>query len=152
RRADRRARRLGAGCGAEPAAAAQGVARHELPVRVARPQRGAPAVRPRHRHEGRPDRRAGTDRARARRARGAVHARPAGRDSASEFRRKPSRPDRGGAVMPGAARDPLDEFIAAGAIVLDLTIEPEWLPAVRAHLEITLRQATLVAEFALPDD
>ena len=39
-------------------------ARHELPVRVARPQRGAPAVRSRDRDAGRPDRRARPDRAR----------------------------------------------------------------------------------------
>jgi hypothetical protein len=54
--------------------------------------------------------------------------------------------------MPQAARDPLDDFIAAGAAALDLTIEPEWRPAVRAHLEVTLRHAALVTEFALPDD
>ena len=54
--------------------------------------------------------------------------------------------------MPQDSRDPLDDFIAAGAAALDLTIAPEWLPAVRTNLEVTLRQAALVAEFALPDD
>ena len=54
--------------------------------------------------------------------------------------------------MAQAARNPLDDFIAAGAAALDLTIAPEWLPAVRTHLQVTLRYAALVAEFALPDD
>ena len=52
-RADGGARRVGAGGGAQSAAGAQGAARHELSVRLARPQRGAPAVRPGHRHAGR---------------------------------------------------------------------------------------------------
>jgi 1-carboxybiuret hydrolase subunit AtzG-like len=51
-----------------------------------------------------------------------------------------------------AVRHPLDDFIAASALVLNLTIEPEWLPAVRTHLEVTLRHAALVAQFPLPDD
>ena len=40
---------------------AEGAARHELSVRVARPQRGAPAVRPCDRHAGRRHRRGGAD-------------------------------------------------------------------------------------------
>ena len=43
RRADRRARRVGAGRGAEPAAGPERPARHELSFRLARPQCGAPA-------------------------------------------------------------------------------------------------------------
>jgi hypothetical protein len=48
--------------------------------------------------------------------------------------------------------DPLDDFIAAAAEALALPIDPAWKPAVRAHLEITLRFARLVEEFDLPDD
>ena len=47
---------------------------------------------------------------------------------------------------------PLDDFIVAGARALDLTIDNAWMPAVRSHLEVTLRHGALVAAFALPDD
>jgi Protein of unknown function (DUF4089) len=48
--------------------------------------------------------------------------------------------------------DPLDDFIVAGARALDLKMEKAWMPAVREHLQITLRHGALVAAFALPDD
>jgi hypothetical protein len=48
--------------------------------------------------------------------------------------------------------DPLDDFIDAAARMLDLPLEPEWRDSVKANLQVTLRQAGLVAEFALPDD
>ena len=48
--------------------------------------------------------------------------------------------------------DPLLTAIEAGAKMLDLTIEPPWLPSVRANLEVSLRLAKLVDEFPLPDD
>lgn len=48
--------------------------------------------------------------------------------------------------------DPLDDFIAAGARALDLKIDKAWMPAVRGHLQVTLRHGALVAAFALPDD
>jgi len=48
--------------------------------------------------------------------------------------------------------DPLDDFIDAAARALALPLEPVWRPAVKANLEVTLRQAALVSEFALPDD
>lgn len=48
--------------------------------------------------------------------------------------------------------DPLLTAIAAGAHVLGLTIDPAWLPAVRANLEVSLRLGKLVDEFPLPDD
>ena len=50
------------------------------------------------------------------------------------------------------AADPLDDFIAAAARALDLKIDKAWMPAVRDHLEVTLRHGALVADFALPDD
>ena len=46
----------------------------------------------------------------------------------------------------------LDELIAASAAALDLNIDPAWLPAVRRHLEVTLRLGAQVAGFELPDD
>jgi hypothetical protein len=48
--------------------------------------------------------------------------------------------------------DPLDEYIAASARTLGLPLKTDWLPAVRTNLEVTLKHATLVAEFKLPDD
>jgi hypothetical protein len=48
--------------------------------------------------------------------------------------------------------DPLDEFIDAASRALDLPAEPSWRPAIKANLQVTLRQAALVAEFPLPDD
>jgi hypothetical protein len=51
-----------------------------------------------------------------------------------------------------AKPDPLDPFIAAGARILDLKVKPAWMPAVRAHLRVTLQHGALVAGFALPDD
>ena len=47
---------------------------------------------------------------------------------------------------------PLDDFIASGARALNLTIDRAWMPAVRSHLEVTLRHGALVAAYALPDD
>jgi hypothetical protein len=49
-------------------------------------------------------------------------------------------------------RDPLDDFIVAGARAFDLKIDEAWMPAVRGHLQVTLRHGALVAAFALPDD
>ena len=49
-------------------------------------------------------------------------------------------------------RHPLDHFIAAGAHSLGLKIEKSWMPAVRSHLEVTLRHGKLIAEFPLHDE
>jgi hypothetical protein len=46
----------------------------------------------------------------------------------------------------------LDALIEAGAAALALPIEPQWKPAIRANLAVTLRLADMVAEFPLPDD
>jgi hypothetical protein len=48
--------------------------------------------------------------------------------------------------------DPLDDFVAAAARVLALPIEPQWLAAIKANLEVNLRLGAFVAEFALPDE
>jgi hypothetical protein len=46
----------------------------------------------------------------------------------------------------------IDEFIEAAARMLSLPIEPEWKPAIRANLEMTLKHAGLVDEFPLPNE
>jgi hypothetical protein len=50
------------------------------------------------------------------------------------------------------ASDPLDDFVTAAARALALPLEPQWLPTIRANLEVNLRMATFVAGFALPDE
>jgi hypothetical protein len=46
----------------------------------------------------------------------------------------------------------LEQFIEAAAKALALPIEPEWLPAIKANLEVTLRLGNEVASFPLPDE
>ncbi len=48
--------------------------------------------------------------------------------------------------------DPLDDYIDAVGKALALPIDAAWKPAVRANLEVSLRLARLVDEFALPDE
>jgi len=48
--------------------------------------------------------------------------------------------------------DGIDDYIASLAKALSLPVEPSWLPAVRANLEVSLRLAKLVDEFPLPDE
>jgi hypothetical protein len=70
-------------------------------------------------------------------------------------RSPPSRKTRKAAKDAKPARSapaPLDDLITAGARVLNLTIDKAWMPAVRSHLEVTLRHGALVAAYALPDD
>jgi len=50
------------------------------------------------------------------------------------------------------AADPLDSYIDAVALALALPVEDAWRPAVRANLEVSLRLARMVDEFALPDE
>jgi hypothetical protein len=49
------------------------------------------------------------------------------------------------------AADPLDDYIDAVANALALPVEDAWRASVRANLEVSLRLARLVDEFALPD-
>jgi hypothetical protein len=49
-------------------------------------------------------------------------------------------------------KDALDGLIEAGAALLALPIEPDWLPAIKANLAVTLRAAEIVTEFQLPDE
>jgi hypothetical protein len=48
--------------------------------------------------------------------------------------------------------DNLDAYIDAVAKALALPIDDAWKPAVRANLEVSLRLARLVDEFALSDE
>lgn len=48
--------------------------------------------------------------------------------------------------------DLLIATIESAAKTLSLTVEPEWIPTIRANLEVSLRLARLVDEFPLPDD
>ena len=48
--------------------------------------------------------------------------------------------------------DTLAKLIDASAEALALPIAPEWRPAIKANLEVTLRLASLVAEFPLSDE
>jgi hypothetical protein len=60
-----------------------------------------------------------------------------------------------GEMMPTDGRtmaaDPLDDYIDAVAKALGLPVEDAWKPAVKANLEVSLRLARLVDEFALSD-
>jgi len=79
-----------------------------------------------------------------RRPRKAKTARKVSRKNRSTSRKvaKPAKPK----------RDPIEDFIAAGARTLDFKIDKAWMPAVRGHLQVTLRLGALVVAFALPDD
>ena len=46
----------------------------------------------------------------------------------------------------------LDQFIEAAAKVLELPIDPAWLPTIKANLQVTLRFGKEVAEFPLSDE
>jgi 1-carboxybiuret hydrolase subunit AtzG-like protein len=50
------------------------------------------------------------------------------------------------------AAEPLDDYIDAVAKALALPIEEAWRPSIRANLDVSLRLARLVDEFALPDE
>jgi hypothetical protein len=48
--------------------------------------------------------------------------------------------------------EPLDDYIDAVAKALALPVEEAWRPAIRANLDVSLRLARLVDDFALPDE
>ena len=50
------------------------------------------------------------------------------------------------------AADSLDDYIDSVAKALGLRVEPDWRPAVRANLEVSLRLGRLVDEFTLTDE
>ena len=49
------------------------------------------------------------------------------------------------------AEDSLDDYIDAASKALRLPVKEALKPAVRANLEVSMRLARLVDEFALPD-
>jgi hypothetical protein len=51
-----------------------------------------------------------------------------------------------------AARDPLDDLIAAAAHALALPIDSAWTTAIKFNLDVILRLAGSFADFPLPDD
>ena len=54
--------------------------------------------------------------------------------------------------MTARTSDPLDDYIDAVSKALALPVEAAWKPVVKANLEVSLRLARLVDEFALPDE
>jgi hypothetical protein len=48
--------------------------------------------------------------------------------------------------------DAIDKLIDASAELLGLPIDSEWRPGIKANVAVTLRLATMVAEFELPDE
>ena len=48
--------------------------------------------------------------------------------------------------------DPNDTLIATATALLGIEARPEWLPAIRLHLDISLGHAANVASFLLPDE
>jgi hypothetical protein len=46
----------------------------------------------------------------------------------------------------------LDAYIDAAARALGIPIQPEWVPEIRANLDVTFRLAALVGEKELPDE
>lgn len=50
------------------------------------------------------------------------------------------------------AETDLDTYIGATATLIGIQIDPSWLESIRFHLELSLRMARLVEDFALPDD
>ena len=53
--------------------------------------------------------------------------------------------------MPGPP-DQLDRYIDSVAATIGLSIDPAWMPAIRANLDVTLKMARLVDAFVLPDE
>jgi hypothetical protein len=88
-----------------------------------------------------------------RKAKRKAAAKPAGKSAGKSAERETaSKPSAAPNAAEAQARNSLDAFIDATAQTLDLPVDPEWLPAIRMNLQVTLRQAALVAEFALADD
>jgi hypothetical protein len=53
---------------------------------------------------------------------------------------------------PAPKRDTVDALVVASAQALGLTLDPSWQAGVTFNLQLILRHAALVDEFALPDD
>jgi hypothetical protein len=75
---------------------------------------------------------------------------PAKRKAVGAAARPPRKASR--RVTKSSKHDALDDFIIAAAQALMLPAEPQWLPAIKANLRVTLQHASAVAQFPLPDD
>ena len=51
-----------------------------------------------------------------------------------------------------ATTGPLDAYIEAAAVALSLPVEPGWLPAIKANLDVTLRLGAQVTDYELRDE
>jgi len=54
--------------------------------------------------------------------------------------------------MQEPSAEAIDAVIEANAELLDLTIDPAWLPSIRQNLAVTYRMARFVEAFQLPND
>jgi hypothetical protein len=93
--------------------------------------------------------------ARTRKSRPTPKATRAGRPPKLRAGKKPPagrKPARKPKIVNAPAPEPLDAFIKAAARMLALPVEPQWLAAIKANLEVNLRLGALVAEFVLPDE
>jgi Protein of unknown function (DUF4089) len=118
-----------------------------------------PATTNRHFNERPIEDRKKSTMAKTRKSRTKTKAAPAARASKMRARKTPPFGQRGSrkvAPKPKSVAsplsDPLDGFIEAAARMLALPIEPPWLAAIKANLEVNLRLAAFVAEFSLPDE
>ena len=73
------------------------------------------------------------------------------------MKRKTARKAKTGARQRRSARrrngpDPVSEMVAASAAALGLKLDPAWEAGVTFNLQLILRHAALVDEFALSDD
>jgi hypothetical protein len=55
-------------------------------------------------------------------------------------------------MMSEGNSEELDALIDAAAKAMDLPIEEAWKPAIKGNLQVSLRLATIVEEFELPDE
>jgi hypothetical protein len=79
--------------------------------------------------------------------------RKAGRTAKSARAKTPARAKRPArAAAEAKSADAVDAFVTASAQVLGLALDPAWHNSVAFNLRLILRHATLVDEFALPDD
>jgi hypothetical protein len=79
---------------------------------------------------------------------------PAAKSTAKKARGKTTSATEAPAKKPGKTpkHDAVDAMIAASAKALGLTLDPAWRPGLKFNLQLVLRHAALVDEFALPDD
>ena len=67
-------------------------------------------------------------------------------------RRHPATHGRSRNNTPLPAPDPLDTLIQTTSRALGIKIEPTWIPAIRANLQVTFRLGAVVTASTPPDD